>query len=80
MLDAFQKKVEQAAEEYADLVIKIISHAKSADQLTPEIMEKANDGIRMLNHAACTLERISRIQPEKTICDKKSEKRSTFES
>lgn len=65
MLEKFQKKAEQVAEEYADLVISKINDAKKAEELTPEIMGQVNEGIRMLNHVACTLERISRTQLEK---------------
>lgn len=60
MLEGFQSKVEQVAESYADLVLKTIKSAEN--EPFAEFMAQANEGIRMLNHVACTLERISRIQ------------------
>lgn len=62
VLEAFQKKVENIAEEYADLVSKKIKGAQTAEILMAETLNEINEGIRMLNHIACTLERIDRIQ------------------
>lgn len=62
MLEAFQKKVETIAEEYADLVSKNIQTVQGEETFTNEKLSDINEGIRMLNHVACTLERIDRIQ------------------
>lgn len=56
MLETFKKKVEEIAELYVDKIEdKIILNEKFAE---------INEGIRMLNHIACTLERIERMQRE----------------
>ena len=57
MLEAFNEKVEKIAEGYADLVQQRINEAKQ-----PEDLEQINEGIRLLNHIAGTLERISRVR------------------
>lgn len=62
MLEAFQKKVENIAEDYADLVSRNIQNAQATEILTAETLNEVNEGIRMLNHVAATLERINRIQ------------------
>lgn len=68
MLETFQKKVEQVAESYADLVLSKIKDTQTAQKMTPEIMGQVNEGIRMLNQVANTLERINRIQAEPHVC------------
>lgn len=62
MLESFQKKVEKIADEYADLLSKNINDALNEKILTNERMNDIYEGIRMLNHVSCTLERIARIQ------------------
>ena len=68
MLETFQKKVEQVAESYADLVLSKIKDTQTAQKMTPEIMGQVNEGIRMLNQVANTLERINHIQAEPPVC------------
>ena len=68
MLETFQKKVEQVAESYADLVLSKIKDTQTAQKMTPEIMGQVNEGIRMLNQVANTLERINRIKAEPHVC------------
>lgn len=45
MLETFQKKVEQVAESYADLVLSKIKDTQTAQKMTPEIMGQVNEGI-----------------------------------
>ena len=68
MLETFQKKVEQVAESYADLVLSKIKDTQTAQKMTPEIMGQVNEGIKMLNQVANTRERINRIKAEPPVC------------
>lgn len=73
MLENLQKKVEQVAESYADLILLNINEAGTVKEgqkelLSSEKLNDINEGIRMLNHVANTLERIDRIQHGNTGC------------
>jgi hypothetical protein len=61
MLEVFREKVETIAEEYADLVEKTITEAKEAEVLEREKLNEINEGIRLLNYVANTIERIDRL-------------------
>lgn len=56
MLETYRKKVEKIAEEYADLISKKIAKEENFNDI--------NEGIRMLNHVTCTLNRIDHMQQE----------------
>lgn len=73
MLEGFQKKVETIAENYADLVEKVIKEAAAAEVLDSEKMNEINEGIRLLNHIANTLERIDRVQENNSTHGQKPE-------
>lgn len=62
MLNNLQTKVETIAEKYADLVNNRIESAINEKEVDSIAMIEINNGIRMLNHVASTLERIVRIQ------------------
>lgn len=62
MLNNLQTKVETIAEKYADLVDNRIQSAINEKEVDGIAMIEINNGIRMLNHVASTLERIVRIQ------------------
>lgn len=62
--DEFKEKVEKIALSYADIVISEMKKASNNQEMTSEVMEDINEGIRMLNHIANTLERIDRLQRE----------------
>lgn len=62
MLSNLQSKVEAIAEKYADLVDNRIQAAIDEKEVDSAAMTEINDGIRILNHAASTLERIARLQ------------------
>lgn len=67
MLENLQRKVEQVAEAYADLIMLTINEFGTVKEGQEELPDsvKLNDiyeGIRILNHAANTLERIDRIR------------------
>ena len=64
-LDVFEKKVEAIGEEYADLINETIKAKKQDKTLVIESLGKINEGITILNHIACTLERINRLQHER---------------
>lgn len=73
MLDNLQRKVEQVAEAYADLILLNINEVGSVKEeqknlISSEKLNDINEGIRMLNHVANTLERIDRIQHGNTEC------------
>lgn len=61
MHEKLKAKVESIAENYADLVDKRIKTAQRAEVIRGDVMAEINDGIRMLNHVAATLERIDRL-------------------
>lgn len=62
MLNNLQTKVETIAEKYTDLVDNRIDSAINEKEVDSIAMIEINNGIRMLNHVASTLERIVRIQ------------------
>lgn len=67
MLEGFQKKMETIAENYADLINKSIVDLATeefdySEKTQNEMFTYINDGIRLLNHIANTLERINRVQ------------------
>lgn len=62
MLSNLQSKVETIAEKYADLVDNRIQAAIDEKEVDSTALTEINDGIRILNHAASTLERIARLQ------------------
>lgn len=67
MLENLQRKVEQVAEAYADLIMRGINEfgtVKEGQEKLPDRgkLNDINEGIRMLNHVASTLERIDRIR------------------
>ena len=70
MIEALEKKVEKIAEKYADLVEKRIDDALNENLTEGVIYEKLNslneinEGIRMLNHLAGTLQKISACDME----------------
>lgn len=70
MLENLQNKVEKVAEAYADLILLKINEAGTIKEeiITTEKLNDINEGIRMLNHVANTLERIDRIQHGKSGC------------
>lgn len=61
MLEGFKSKIETIAEEYADVVEKRIQTAIYESEINSTAMLEINEGIRMLNHVAATLERIDRL-------------------
>lgn len=62
MLENFQKKVEGAAESYAELLNKNIEAAKQEENPSREKMDAISEGIRMLSNMAGTLDRIVSIE------------------
>lgn len=54
-------KVEEIALKYAEIVEKRLIAALSEDETDSTALGEINDGIRMLNHIAATLERIDRL-------------------
>lgn len=62
MLNNLQTKVEAIAEKYADLVDNRIESAINEKEVDSTAMKEINDGVRMLNCVAATLERIAHIQ------------------
>lgn len=61
-MDKMRLRIEEIAIKYADLVEKRIQEALDAKMVGSAAMNEVNDGIRMLNHVAATLERIVRLQ------------------
>ena len=59
MLETLKKKVENIAEKYADLVEKNIEETIKKGNIDGCKMNEINDGIRMLNHVAGTLQKLS---------------------
>lgn len=73
MLENLQEKVEKVAEAYADLILLNINEVgtvkeRQKEQMNSEKLNDINEGIRMLNYVANTLERIDRIQHGNTGC------------
>lgn len=62
MLSNLQIKVEIIAEKYADLVDNRIQAAIDEKEVDSTALTEINDGIRILNHVASTLEKIVRLQ------------------
>ena len=62
MLEILQSKVEAIADKYAELVERRLVAALKESEIESTAMCEINDGIRVLNHMAATLERIVRIQ------------------
>ncbi|WP_024346545.1 hypothetical protein [Lacrimispora indolis] len=60
-MKTLESKVKTIAEKYADLVEKRLNSALKESDVESSAMCEINDGIRMLNHVAATLERISRL-------------------
>ena len=56
MVDLLIKKIEGIAGRYADLVEKKINEAKEKDSIGSNDFSEINEGIRMLNHLAGTLQ------------------------
>lgn len=65
MLETLKEKVENIAEKYADLVEKRIEETIKNGNIGSCEMNEINDGIRMLNHVAGTLQKLS-------ACDEKT--------
>lgn len=65
MLETLKEKVENIAEKYADLVEKRIEETIKKENIGSCEMNEINDGIRMLNHVAGTLQKLS-------ACDEKT--------
>lgn len=61
MLNVLRSKVEMIAENYADLVAGRLQKAILKSEVNSTAMTEINEGIRMLNHVASTLERIDRL-------------------
>lgn len=59
MYEALQKKVVNVAEKHADLVEKIIDESMSDGKVDSSQLDVIGDGIRLLNHAAATLYKLS---------------------
>ena len=64
MLETLKKKVENIAEKYADLVEKNIEETIKKGNIDGCKMNEINDGIRMLNHVAGTLQKLSACDGE----------------
>jgi hypothetical protein len=62
-----EEKVKTIAEKYADLVEKRLITALDESEIYGTAMSEINEGIRMLNHIATTLERISRMNRSNAI-------------
>lgn len=61
MYETLKSKIETIASGYADLVDTRIRRATKNELDDGTAMTEINDGIRMLNHIAATLERIDRL-------------------
>lgn len=61
-IENLESKVEGIAEKYADLIEKRLTAALNENEVESSAMVEINDGIRMLNHVAATLERISKLR------------------
>jgi hypothetical protein len=59
VVDLLIKKIEGIAGRYADLVEKKINEAKEKDSIGSNDFSEINEGIRMLNHLAGTLQKLS---------------------
>lgn len=68
MLEIFRRKVYRIAERYADMVevLLIQNGSISVDEPVNDQLQSINEGIRLLNHIASTMERIDRLQAEST--------------
>lgn len=66
MLEIFRRKVYCIAERYADMVevMLIQTGSISVDESVNDQLQSINEGIRLLNHIASTMERIDRLQAE----------------
>ena len=66
MLELFRRKVYRIAERYADMVevLLIQKCSISVDEPVNDSLQSINEGIRLLNHIASTMERIDRLQVE----------------
>lgn len=60
--EILQEKILNIAEKYADLVEEQIEASMELDSEKDVDFDKINEGIRMLNHVAATLERMVRLQ------------------
>ena len=61
-LDVFKKKVESISEKYADMVEQSLDAKIKAGKTSYEDLREINEGIRLLNYIANTMERIDRLQ------------------
>ncbi len=59
MINLLIKKIEGIAERYADLVEKKINETQGKDSIGSNDFSEINEGIRMLNHLAGTLQKLS---------------------
>lgn len=63
-MEDLENKIKEIATKYADLVEKRLKSTLNEEKIESTVMIEINDGIRMLNHIAATLERISRLKRE----------------
>lgn len=63
-MEDLENKIKEIAIKYADLVEIRLNSTLNAEKIESTVMIEINDGIRMLNHIAATLERISRLKRE----------------
>lgn len=60
-MKALETKVKAIAEKYADLVEQRLLSALRDQEVNSEAICEINDGIRMLNYVAATMERLDRL-------------------
>ena len=60
-MEILRSQVKIIAEKYANLIDKRLTTALNEPEIDCTAMAEINDGIRMLNHVASTLERIERL-------------------
>lgn len=72
MTNTFKERVDAIALKYADIVEKQVDAAiQQEDPLSRETVHDVNEGIRMLNHVASTMERIYRLETASVFTDGK---------
>ena len=64
VLPALEQRIVKIAENYASLIEKRLLEALKETEEASTAMLEINDGIRMLNHVAATLEKISRLSQD----------------
>lgn len=71
VLPALEQRIFKIAENYASLIEKRLLEALKETEEASTAMLEINDGIRMLNHVAATLEKISRLSQDndKAACN-----------